>query len=71
MDLTGSIANVTVPLSADMFGSLMTNPTGSSAIDTVLTTLFTLPNMVLSVAAAAGADLGSTPGALLGGGLGF
>lgn len=60
MDLTGSIAEVTVPLSSDMFGSVLTDPSGSSAIDTILATVFTLPNLVLSVAGLAGGDIGST-----------
>lgn len=63
MDLTGSISEITVPLSAE-FGSIADSPTGSSAIDTILATIFSLPNLVLSVAAMAGADVGSTPGVL-------
>lgn len=61
MDLTGSIANATAPLSMQL-GSLMDGPTGSSAIDTVLALLYVVPNAALSLAAMAGADIGSTLG---------
>lgn len=61
MNLTGSIGAITVPLSTDMFGSLLPDPTGSSAIDTVITTVLGLPNLILSVAGLAGGDIGSTP----------
>jgi hypothetical protein len=62
MDLTGSIADVTVPLSVETLGSLATGPTGSSAIDGILYLATSLPNLVLSIIAGAGADLGSTMG---------
>lgn len=60
MDLTGSIADITMPLSADLeLGSLAT-ATGSSAIDTVLGFAIALPSLLLSLVAGIGADLGST-----------
>lgn len=62
MDLTGSIADATAPLSADIYGSVAANATGSSAIDTIVQTIVELPGLVLSVAAMAGADIGSTLG---------
>ncbi|MBB1033696.1 hypothetical protein G6031_04755 [Dietzia sp. CQ4] len=62
MNLTGSIAEATAPLSAE-FGSLMNEPTGSSAIDTLLQTAFILPAFLLNLAAGIGADLGSSMGA--------
>lgn len=62
MDLTGSIADATAPLSSEL-GSLM-SATGSSAIDTILELVVGLPSTILSVAAAAGADIGSTLGDL-------
>ena len=63
MDLTGSIADATAPLSMQL-GSLNANPTGSSAIDTVLALLYVIPNGLLSLAAMAGADIGSTLGGI-------
>ena len=63
MDLTGSIADATAPLSAQ-FGSLAAGPTGSSAIDTALALLYFVPNGLLSLAAMAGADIGSTLGGI-------
>lgn len=70
MDLTGSIANATAPLSTQL-GSLTSDPTGSSAIDTLLSLLYVVPNGLLSLAAMAGADIGSTLGELDAGTLGF
>ncbi len=64
MDLTGSIYESTAPLSTTLGGSLAGGPTGSSAIDTILGTLFSLPTLVGSLAAMAGADIGSTWGGL-------
>ena len=58
MDLTGSIADITVPLSSNVFGSF--DGIGSSAVDTVIGFALGLPNMLLSLVASAGADLGST-----------
>ncbi|MCY1656042.1 hypothetical protein OVA21_02145 [Dietzia sp. SL131] len=62
MDLTGSIYDATAPLSMTLGGSLAGGPTGSSAIDTILGTLFSLPSLFGSLAAMAGADIGSTWG---------
>ena len=59
-DLTGSIAEATSPLSAELVGSVET--TGSSAIDTILETAFFLPQLVLDIVAGLGGDLGSTSG---------
>lgn len=59
MDLTGSIAEATIPLSIEMMGSLGEG-TGSSAIDTLLQLPFLLYTNVLGIAGAFGADLGST-----------
>jgi len=70
MDLTGSIIDATAPLSTQL-GSLMSAPTGSSAIDTLLSLLYVVPNGLLSLAAMAGADIGSTLGELDAGTLGF
>jgi len=70
MDLTGSIIDATAPLSTQL-GSLMSDPTGSSAIDTLLSLLYVVPNGLLSLAAMAGADIGSTLGELDAGTLGF
>ncbi|AWH94744.1 hypothetical protein [Dietzia psychralcaliphila] len=61
MNLTGSIADATAPLSAE-FGSLMSEPTGSSAIDTLLQAAFVVPAFLLNLAAGVGADLGSAMG---------
>lgn len=62
MDLTGSIYDATAPLSTTLGGSLAGGPTGSSAVDTILNTLFELPGLFGSIAAMAGADIGSTWG---------
>ena len=59
MDLTGSIAEFTAPLSSDLAGSVGTG-VGSSAIDTLTAALFILPNLLLSFIGDFGADLGST-----------
>lgn len=64
MDLTGSIAETTIPMSVELFGSLG-DGLGSSAVDTLLGFVLGLPNQLLGLAAGMGADLGST---LLGGG---
>ena len=64
MDLTGSIADITVPLSVETLGSI--DGIGSSAVDTVLNFVLTLPNFLLGLVASAGADLGSTLGNPLG-----
>ena len=60
MNLTGSIADVTGPLSSELFSGSMGEVTGSSAIDTFIRTAVTLPNMLLAIIASAGADLGSS-----------
>lgn len=60
MDLTGSIADITTPLSMEFVSSLP--ETGSSAIDTLFEAAFFLPNLLLSLIGAAGADLGSNGG---------
>lgn len=65
MDLTGSIASFTAPLSMEIGGSLgasIGGGTGSSAIDTLLEAAFLLPNMLLGIIGAMGADLGSSTG---------
>ena len=59
MDLTGSIAEVTIPLSMEASDSLGTG-TGSSAIDTLIETAFFLPNILLGLIGGMGADLGSS-----------
>ncbi|MFI8694998.1 hypothetical protein [Dietzia maris] len=58
MDLTGSIGEITAPLSADLFGSA--DPVGSSFVDTLSAALFIGPNLLLSFIGDLGADLGST-----------
>ncbi|MFN3600463.1 MAG: hypothetical protein ACK4UY_03630 [Dietzia sp.] len=60
MDLTGSIADVTIPFSVETLGSV--DGIGSSAVDTILQTVLGLPNLLLGIAAGVGADLGSTMG---------
>jgi len=60
MDITGSIADLTAPLSTEFISSLP--ETGSSAIDTLVGTVFLLPNLVLGLISSFGADLGSTGG---------
>lgn len=58
MDLTGSIAEATQPLSAELAGSV--DPTGSSAIDTLVGAAFLLPNLLLGFIGGLGGDLGSS-----------
>lgn len=58
MNLTGSIYDITAPLSSNIFGSF--DGIGSSAVDTVVGFALGLPNMLLGLVASAGADLGST-----------
>lgn len=60
MDLTGSIADATVPFSVSTFGSF--DGIGSSAVDTILGFVLSLPGTLLGLAAGIGADLGSTTG---------
>ncbi|AWH91456.1 hypothetical protein [Dietzia lutea] len=64
MDLTGSIARETAPLSIEVFGGSLANGglTGSSAIDTVAGLVATLPRLLLGLVAGLGGDLGSTLG---------
>lgn len=64
MDLTGSIANATAPLSYEVFGSV--DGIGSSAVDTILGFVLALPSTLLGLVAGIGADLGSTTGNPLG-----
>lgn len=61
MDFTGSIADLTAPLSAEL-GSTA-GFTGSSFVDTMSTVAVSLPRFLLQVVADIGADLGSTMGA--------
>lgn len=61
-DLTGSIANATAPLSAEVFGSLAGAATDSSAIDTVVGSLALLPTELLTFVSSIFGDLGSTMG---------
>lgn len=61
MDLTGSIADATAPLSAEAFGSV-DGATGSSAVDTLLLVVAALPSYLVNIVAGIGADLGSTTG---------
>ncbi|MEB8327472.1 hypothetical protein [Dietzia kunjamensis] len=60
MDLTGSIAEATAPLSTELLGSLEGGLTGSSAIDTIAQALFVVPNLLLAFVGGLGGDLGST-----------
>ncbi|WP_216694302.1 hypothetical protein [Dietzia psychralcaliphila] len=60
MDLTGSIAEATAPLSTEFASSLEGGLTGSSAIDTIAQALFILPNLLLAFVGGLGGDLGST-----------
>ena len=63
MDLTGSIADATAPLSTTLTGSVgLDEPTGSAFIDTALFVVAGLPNFLLQFIAGIGADLGSTTG---------
>lgn len=65
MDLTGSIAKATAPLSLELNGSLIETigtGTGSSAIDTLIQTAVGLPYLILDLIAGIGGDLGSTMG---------
>lgn len=64
MDLTGSIADATIPLSVQTFGSF--DGIGSSAVDTIVGFVLALPNTLLGLAAGIGEDLGSTMGNPLG-----
>lgn len=59
MDLTGSIADATEPLSMELWGSAA-GVTGSSFIDTLVFVAVTAPAYLLNVIAGIGADLGST-----------
>ena len=58
VDLTGSIADVTIPLSTEVLGSYG-GGIGSSAIDALVESVFYLPNIVLNIVGAIGYDLGS------------
>ena len=58
MNVTGSINDITAPLSSNIFGSF--DGIGSSAVDTVIGFVLGLPNPLLGLVASAGADLGST-----------
>lgn len=58
MNVTGSINDITAPLSSNIFGSF--DGIGSSAVDTVIGFVLGLPNTLLGLVASAGADLGST-----------
>ena len=64
MDLTGSIAEATVPFSIETFGSF--DGVGSSAVDTILGFVLELPLTILGLVAGIGGDLGSTLGSPLG-----
>ena len=61
MDLTGSIAETTLPLSAEIYGSIGEG-FGSSAIDTIIGSAMLAPLDLLAFLAGFGADLGSTGG---------
>jgi hypothetical protein len=65
VDLTGSIAEITGPLSADLTGSA--DPVGSSVIDTLSAALVIGPTLLLNFIGDLGFDLGST-GSLFGDG---
>lgn len=60
MDLTGSIAENTLPMSAELMGSLDGGGIGSSAIDTILGAAFLLPNLLLGFIGGLGGDIGSS-----------
>jgi hypothetical protein len=60
MDLTGSIANATAPLSTQLWGSV--DGVGSSFIDTAFFIVRNAPGYLLGILAGIGADLGSTLG---------
>lgn len=62
MDLAGSIAEATAPLSSEVLGSATSNPTGSSFLDALVLTVAVLPAFLLEVMASFGADLGSGMG---------
>ena len=62
MDLTGSIAKATYPLSVEIGTSSLAEGVGSSAIDTLVRFALSLPATLLDLVADAGADLGSTAG---------
>lgn len=64
MDLTGSIAEFTVPLSMEIAGSVGPAGVGSSAVDTIIQTAFLLPNLILGIIGGLGGDLGSSAVAL-------
>lgn len=59
MDLTGSIAEITQPLSAELLGSAGAG-VGSAFVDTLVQTAFLLPNLLLAFVGGLGGDLGST-----------
>ena len=61
MDLTGSIADATAPLSAQVTGSVV-GVSGSSFIDTLALVVASTPAFRLNFVAGIGADLGSTTG---------
>lgn len=62
MDLTGSIADATAPLSSQITGSAI-GLTGSSIIDTLALVVTGAPAFLLNLVIGIGADLGSTNGA--------
>ena len=62
MDLTGSIADATAPLSSEVLGSVMSGPTGSSFVDTLAMAVAYLPYFLLEIIESFGADLGSGMG---------
>lgn len=64
MDLTGSIAEITAPLSLEGALSvaeiLPADAAGSSAIQGLAQVIFGLPNYLLNLVGVTGADLGSS-----------